>query len=209
MTAELESIRRRAKLLPWKFTKREPQLYAAVLAKPSSRPLPKTDGLMVVEQLIHFGEHCQWVTQKSEHLWFYQRGLDEHFFLTLLEVEPLFDLPELFRIFRNDDRNEGAGLCSSSLMDKVVSMVREIEDKVAYGGGENKTMMFDPTEILQKRKQPKFCASVEVTLRPFHGRDPYLHMAQHFREVPIPPSALKTDLDRFSYVLCIVLAKVS
>ena len=86
MTQVYESIQNRASLLRSQFSKRSPQL-SFFLPKPSSLPLPQTDGLTLVEQLIQLGERCQWTTQKFEHLWFYERALEEDFFFTLLRVD--------------------------------------------------------------------------------------------------------------------------
>lgn len=129
------------------------------------------------------GERCQWVTQKSEHLWFYQRALDEYFVSTLLSVEPLFDIGKLVCVFQNGDRNNGAGVCSRALLDKVDLMVNKMITKVTRSDYAEEKMIFDPAEILDRQYQPKFCASVEVTLRPYRGNDPSKHMAHHFREV--------------------------
>ena len=136
-----------------------------------------------MEQLIQLGERCQWITQKFEHLWFYERALEEHFFFTLLRVEPLFDLTTLTRLFRNENRNKGAGVCSCALMDKVVMMVNKMIRKAECSDDTEETFTFDVVKILDRQFQPKFCASVEVTLRPYRGDDPYVHMAHHFREV--------------------------
>jgi hypothetical protein len=182
MTLEWERIQNRAGLLRSQFSKRSPQL-SRFLPKPSSHPLPQTDGLTLVEQLIQLGERCQWITQKFEHLWFYERTLDEHFFFTLLRVEPLFDLTTLTSLFRNENRNKGAGVCSSMLMDKVVSMVNEMIKKAERSDETEEKFTFDAANILDRQYQPKFCASVEVTLRPYRGHDRYVHMAHHFREV--------------------------
>lgn len=74
------------------------------------------DGATIVEQLIQLAEHCQWTTQKSQHISFYHRALQEHLYLTLLKVEPLLDLTTLTRLFKNKDRNKGASVCSRALI---------------------------------------------------------------------------------------------
>jgi hypothetical protein len=177
MTAEMARVQDRANLLRTQFFKRTPQL-SCFLPKPSALPLPDTDGLTLVEQLIQLGERCQWTTQKFEHLWFYQQALKEHFFLTLLSIEPLFDISKLTRIFKDQNRNRGAGVCSGALMDKIVCMVSRSQKD-----SEERVVKFDAAKILGQQFQPKFCASVQVTVQPYKGSDPYLHMAQHFREV--------------------------
>jgi hypothetical protein len=164
------------------FSKRSPQL-SAFLPKPSALSLPQTNGLTLVEQLIQLGERCQWITQKFEHLWFYERALEEHFLFTLLRVDPLFDITELTRLFKDKNRNKGAGVCSRALMDKVVLMVNQMIRKAECSDESEEKFIFDAVEILNRQYQPKFCASVEVILRPYRGRDPYRHMAHHFREV--------------------------
>jgi len=171
MNAELVATQNRAKLLPYKFTNRVPQLPSEFHSKPLSLPLPTTDGLTIIERLIQLGESCHWFTQKSEHLWFYQRGLDESFSLTLLQAEPLLNIDELTNIFQNEDRNKGAGFCSRSLMDNVELMVRKMVDKGKHGDGPGveEKMTFDPRELFESQHQPKFCSSVEVTLRPYRG----------------------------------------
>jgi hypothetical protein len=179
MTAEMARVQNRATLLRPQFSKRSPQL-SPFLPKPSSLPLPDTDGPTLVEQLIQFGERCQWTTQKFEHVWFYEQALKEHFFFTLLCIEPLFDVSELTRIFKDQNRNRGAGVCSRALMDKIVLMVNRMSSKADE---HEEIFIFDAVEILDRQYQPKFCASVQVTLKPYRGKDPYRHMAQHFREV--------------------------
>jgi len=179
---QLQDIEKRAHLLRPLFSKRTPQL-SAPLPKPSSHPLPLTDGVILVEQLVRLGEQCQWTTQKSEHIWFYDRALQEHLYLTLLQVEPLFDQATLTRLFENKDRNKGAGVCSRALMDEVVVMVNKMIKMAQCSNSTEEKFMFDAVKILDRQYQPKFCASVEVTLRPYRGNDPYGHMAQHFREV--------------------------
>jgi hypothetical protein len=182
MNAALEDIQHRSTLLRSKYTKRAPQL-SGILPKPNALALPETDGYVLVERLAQLGECCDWSTQKSEHLWSYQRALDEYFFCTLLEVEPLFDLSYLASIFKNVNQNTaGAGMCSRALMDQIASMV----DMMAKCSDDMpKAYTFDATQILGKdhRFQQKFCASVEVKLTPFRGASRHLHMAHHFREV--------------------------
>jgi len=111
--------------------------------------------------------------------------LQEHLFLTLLQVEPLFDLKALTSLFENKDRNKGAGVCSTALMDEVVMMVNEMIKMAQCPDRSDEKFMFNAVKILGEQYQPKFCASIEVTLRPYKGSDPYGHMAQHFREVHI------------------------
>ena len=128
MNAEVAVTQNRAKLLASKFAKRAPQLSSDFHSKPISLPLPYTGGLTAVERLIQLEESCHWGTQKSGHLYFYRRALDECFFLTLLHVEPLFDLHQLASIFQNQDRNKGWGFYSRSLMDNVELMVNKMID---------------------------------------------------------------------------------
>jgi hypothetical protein len=206
MNAQVVATQNKANQLATKFSKRAPQLSLDFHSKTRSK-LPDTEGLTIVEQLIQLGELCQWVTQKTEHLWFYRRAMDEQFFLDLLKAEPLFDTPQLVSIFQNEDRNKGAGVCSRSLMDKVVLMVNKMMDKASCGEGAEEEMVFDPVDILRSQHQPKFCSAVKVRLRPYTAKTPYHHMAHHFREVSPPIS--KTDLDCVSYVLCIVIGNVS
>ena len=182
MNAALENIQHRSALLRSKYAKRAPQL-SGFLPQPNAPALPETDGCVLVERLAQLGEYCNWFTQKSEHLWSYQRALDEYFFCTLLELEPLFDLPHLVDIFKDVNRNtEGAGISSRALMDQIVAMV----DMMAKRSDDMpETYTFDATEILGKDRwfQPKFCASVVVILTPFRGTSRHWHMAHHFREV--------------------------
>jgi len=180
MTSAFEDIQHRSRLLRSKYTKCAPQL-SGFLPKPSALAPPETDGLTLVERFVQLGECCDWFTQKSEHLWSYQRALDEYFFFALLEVEPLFHLSQLDRIFEDMNRNtEGAGPCSLALIYQISSMVdmmtensEDMPDKYT----------FDATKILGEQFQPKFCASVEVILTPFRGADRHRHKAHHFREV--------------------------
>ena len=192
MEGEVDAIESRATLLAYKFNKRTPQLSEQVLPQPASLPLPTTDGPTIVEKLIQLAELCHWVTQKSQHLWFYRRALDESFFLNLLQVEVLFDLTELTSIFKNDVRQTGAGFCSRALMDEVETMVDRMVIKARNGDNTEERITFDPKTILGEQYQQKFCATVETRLRPYHGKDQYLHMAQHFREVCIH-LCFKTD----------------
>ena len=179
---QLEDIEKRALLLRPQISKRTPQILPP-LSKPSSHPLPLTDGVTIVEQLIQLGEHCQWTIQKSEHIWFYHRALQEHLYLTLLRVEPLFDLTTLTRLFENKERNKGAGVCSSALMDEIVVMVNKMIKKGEDADATKEMFLFDAVKILGRQYQPKFCASVKVTLRAYKGKEPYGHMAKHFQEV--------------------------
>lgn len=181
MEAEMDAIQSRSDLLANKFSKRTPQLSEHFLPQPASLPLPDTDGLTIVEQLTQLAERCQWVTQKSQHLWFYDRALTESFWLTVLQVEPLFDLRQPINVFQNDV--PGAGVCSRAMIDRVALMVNRMTSMAENGDAMEETMIFDPKEILREQYQPKFCASVEVKLRPYRVNQTYLHMAQHFREV--------------------------
>ena len=180
MKEQVESIRQKAKLLPSKFTKRTPLLAQTPAPKRRALLPPKTNGTTIVECLLQLAEEVQWLTQKSEHLWFYQRALDEHYIHKLLQVGPLFDHDTLIRIFKNSNRNEGAGFCSRTLMDKVVLMVNKMTE---MDDGAEEVIAFDPEELLGRQHQQKFCATVEVKVRPFRGHGAYAHMAQHFREV--------------------------
>ena len=71
-------------------------------------------------------------------------------------------------------------------MDKVVLMVNDMIRKAKDHDDDEETFTFDAADILNRQYQPKFCASVEVTIRPYKGKDPYSHMAHHFREVFSP-----------------------
>jgi hypothetical protein len=181
MDSEFASIERKAQALPFKFTNRAPQ-FGVLQAKPSSHSPPVTDGLTIVEQLVQLGERCHWVTQKSEHLWFYRRALDEYLTSTLLIVEPLFDIYKLTQVFQNQHRNDGAGVCSSALLNKVESIVNRMIAKAKCSDDTEETALLDPAEILGEQYQPKFCAPVEVKLRRYAGKDDCKHMAMHFRE---------------------------
>lgn len=68
-------------------------------------------------------------------------------------------------------------------MDKVVLMVNEMARKAKDSHDSEETFIFNAVEILNRQYQPKFCASVEVTMRPYKGSDPYSHLAHHFQEV--------------------------
>ena len=96
--------------------------------------------------------------------------MDEDFFLTLLQVEELFDLTQLTSVFKNDVRQTGTGFCSRALMDEVETIV-------------DRMITFDPKKIPGEQYQQKFSATVETTLRTYYGTEKYLQMAQHFREV--------------------------
>ena len=110
----------------------------AISSKPSSCSRLKTGGLITVEQMIHLGERCLWVTQKTEYVWFYTRALDEHFYFTLLCVRNLFDLPALVPIFKNHSRKRGTGPFSRALIGNVM-MVNKITKLAARpdDGGEH------------------------------------------------------------------------
>ena len=182
MNAALENIQHGSALLRSKYAKRAPQL-SGFLPQPNAPALPETDGCVLVERLAQLGEYCNWFTQKSEHLWSYQRALDEYFFCTLLELEPLFDLPHLVDIFKDVNRNtEGAGISSRALMDQIVAMVNMMAKR---SDDMPETYAFDVTQLLGKDHwfQPKFCASVQTTMRPFRGANRHRHMPHHFREV--------------------------
>jgi len=174
MKAELVVTHSRAKLLPAKFTDRVPQLPPEF--RPKSHSLPPTDGITILERLIQLGESCHWFTQKLEHVWGFHRALDESFSLTLLQVEHLFDIDNLVGLFQKSDRNKGAGFCSRSLMDRVESMVWEMVEKGDRGDGSEEKMLFCPLELFGSQHQPKFCSSVEVTLRPYVGRQPHIRL---------------------------------
>jgi hypothetical protein len=152
-----------------------------VLPHPSSLKLPETNGPIIVEQLLQLGERCQWITQKREAMKGYLRALDEHLLLTMLGVEKLFDSRYLTQLFKG--RRSGAGICTQRLMDKVEAMVRKSMDKSRPGHTCDETFQFNVMEILGSQYQPKFCISVEVTIKPYNGKNEYYHMAQHFREV--------------------------
>jgi hypothetical protein len=152
-----------------------------VLPHPSSLKLPETNGPIIVEQLMQLGERCQWITQKHEAMKGYLRALDEHLLLTMLGVEKLFDSRYLRQLFKG--RRSGAGICTKRLMDKVETMVRKSMDKLKPGHTRDETFQFNVKEILGSQYQPKFCISVEVTIKSYNGKNEYHHMAQHFREV--------------------------
>ena len=152
---QMDDIEERACLLQSQLSKRTPQLLPPRL-KPSSRPLPSTDGVTLVEQLIELGEYCHWTTQKSEHVWFYERALQEHLYKTLLQVEPLFDMATLTNLFENTDRNKGARICSCALMDEIVVMVNQMTKMAEYPGGTQKKITFDAVKILSPQYKQKF-----------------------------------------------------
>ena len=145
---------------------------------PSALPLPETSGTTAVEQMIQLGELLRWITQKNEHIWLYQRALSQTFYNTLLKLGPMFDLAELKQLFKDQRRNIGAGMCSKNLIDAVEDLV----ETAAASDKAGQTFMFDAKEILGRQYQPKFCSSVEVVMKPYHGQDIYGHKAQHFRE---------------------------
>jgi hypothetical protein len=167
-------------LLRQQYRRRKPSAQD-VLPNPSSLKLPETNGPTLVEQLMQLGERCQWITQKHEAIKSYLRALDEHLLLTLLGVEQLFDLQYLERLFKC--RQNGAGICTKRLMDKVEEMVRKSKNNSKAGDTRDETFQFNVKEILGSQYQPKFCISVEVTMKPYDGKNEYHHMAQHFREV--------------------------
>ena len=152
-----------------------------VLPNPSSLKLPETNGPIIVEQLMQLGERFQWITQKDQALKGYLRALDEHLLLTMLGVEQLFDSRYLKCLFKG--RRSGAGICTKRLMDKIEAMVRKSIDNSKAGDSRDETFQFNAQEILGSQYQPKFCVSVEVTIKPYDGENEYLHMAQHFQEV--------------------------
>jgi len=100
-----------------------------------------------------------------------------------LQVEQLFDPATLTRLFENKNRNKGAGVCSRALMDEVLVMVIKMIKMIECPNSTEEKFKFDAAKILGRQYQRKFCASVEVTLRPYSGNNPYGHMAQPFREV--------------------------
>jgi hypothetical protein len=167
-------------LLRQQYRGRKPSVQN-VLPNPSSLKLPETNGPTLVEQLMQLGERCQWITQKHEAIKGYLRALDEHLLLTLLGVEQLFDSRYLKRLF--ECRWSGAGICTKRLMDKVEEMVRKSMNNSKAGDTRDETFQFNVKEILGSQYQPKFCVSVEITMKPYDGKDEYRHMAQHFREV--------------------------
>lgn len=69
-------------------------------------------------------------------------------------------------------------------MDKVETMVRKSMDNSKAGDTCDETFQFNVKEILGSQYQAKFCVSVEVIIKAYDGKNEYLHMAQHFREVP-------------------------
>ena len=68
-------------------------------------------------------------------------------------------------------------------MDKVEEMVRKSMNNSKAGDTRDETFQFNVKEILGSQYQPKFCVSVEVTMKPYDGKNKYHRMAQHFREV--------------------------
>ena len=130
---------------------------------------------------MQLGERFQWITQKDQALKGYLRALDEHLLLTMLGVEQLFDSRYLKCLFKG--RRSGAGICTKRLMDKIEAMVRKSIDNSKAGDSRDETFQFNAQEILGSQYQPKFCVSVEVTIKPYDGENEYLHMAQHFQEV--------------------------
>jgi len=103
-------------------------------------------------------------------LWFYRRALDEYLISTLLIVEPLFDIDKLVHVFQNQYRNDGAGVCSSALLNKVESIVNKMIAKAECSDDTEETELLDPAEILGEQYQPKFCVPVQVNLRPYAGK---------------------------------------
>ena len=199
MNSEFANIKRKAQALPFKFTNRARQ-FGVLQTRSGSHLPPITDGLTVVEQLIQLGERCHWVAQKCEHLWFYRRALDEYLISTLLIVKPLFDIGKLTHVFQNQYRNDGAGVCSSALLNKVESIVNRMIAKTECSDYTEETELVDPADILGAQYQPKFCAPVQVKLRPYAGKDYCKHMALHFREVCDLLSSKADLVDRVSHV---------
>ena len=68
-------------------------------------------------------------------------------------------------------------------MDKIEEMVRKSIDNSKAGDTRDETFQFNVQEIVTSQYQPKFCVSVEVTIKPYDGKNEYLHMVQHFQEV--------------------------
>lgn len=82
--------------------------------------------------------------------------MEEHFFFTLLRVEPLFDLATLTSLFRNENRNKGAGGCSRVLMDKVVLIVKRMIKMAECSDVTEEKFTFDASEILDHNTNRNF-----------------------------------------------------
>lgn len=179
---ELKSLRGTASLCPPKFRHtRIPRMsFKSNFGRvPSARPPPDTAGTVLVEEMIQLGELCHWIAQKNEHLWLYRQALSETFYMTLLELQPMFDLTWLKQLFKYKNHRVGAGICSMNLMEAIEDLV----EKTKSPGCAGTKFTFDAHEILGNQYQRKFCCSVQVVMKPYKGLDLDGHKAQHFREV--------------------------
>ena len=197
---ELETLKGRANLCPSKF--RDTRLpYMTSKSNfgrvPSALPLPHTEGPTLVEEMIHLGELCHWITQKNEHIWLYQRALSQKFYEAMIQLHPIFDLVRLKLLFKE---SVGAAICSKKLIDAIEIMI----DWGNAPGSSGKVFTFNAKEILGEQFQEKFCSSVEVVMKPYRGRDIYGHKAQHFREVFL--WLTKLNLDCLSDVFPLAIA---
>jgi len=64
-------------------------------------------------------------------------------------------------MFKDQNRNRGAG--SRALVDKIVLMINRMS--TAKADEDEETFTFDAVEIFDRQYQPKFCASVQATVR--------------------------------------------
>jgi hypothetical protein len=79
-------------------------------------------------------------------------------------------------------------------MHKIEEMVRKSIDNSKAGNGRDETFQFNVQEILGSQYRPKFCISVEVKIKPYDGKDEYLHMAQPFQEVRMISYRRRTEI---------------
>jgi hypothetical protein len=120
-----------------------------------------------------------WLLVKSERHEREIRILYEKFFHNLVKVEPLLDCVALKKIFHDRSWTKKSGPATRRLMEAVESMMEKSKSVENHG----KKFMFDVKEILMDKCLPKLCCNVSAVIAPYKGRDPSLHMAQHFREV--------------------------
>jgi hypothetical protein len=197
LNAEIQRLQSIAKTVPSKFRHRQPRMSQIpdLGRRPSALPLPETDGSVVVEQMIANGELVWWHIEKLAQGELYIAAVREQFFKGLIHAEALFNIENLIPLFA--DGLNGAGVQTQRLVEKVKEMCTQANEDTKPG----EIFEFNVEELLGKRNQPKFCASVRAVKQPFHGTPTTeaRHMAYHLREVPV--SSRSTNRDMLSYVL--------
>jgi hypothetical protein len=146
---------------------------------PTAPPPPSTKGSTIVEDFLQLGEHCQWLLVAFERHGRHIRILCEKLLHNLVKVEPLLDCVALKKIFHDRSWTKESGPATHQLMQAVECMMEKSESAENHG----KTFTFDAKNILKDRCLPKLCCNVSTVITPYKGKDPALHMAQHFREV--------------------------